>query len=444
VRIRWSVRARTTTAAVGVLLPVLALAGTAGVLFQRDDLTSGVSALAEDQARGLARDVAEGSVPSSLGGEEEVVQVVSTADGSIVASSPGADREALLPTPSGSTPVHTQVTGAISGESDRYAAVALRAGDGASYVIVGRSLESVDAATASTTGLFLVGGLLVILTVASLTWLATGRALSPVEAMRRRAASISADQLGSRLPVPASDDEVARLATTLNDLLERIDVANRTQLRFVADASHELRSPVATIRALLESDQIAAHPGGHEGLSSEVLDETSRLAALVDDLLILARGDARLPSEHQLVDLSTLLRREVRRPRRVPVSAAVPAGLTVSGDPDSLAGAVRNLLDNAERFAIQRISVAASRAGDEVRLEVVDDGPGVPPMDQERVFERFVRLDGGRSRAEGGTGLGLAIVQQVVHEHGGSIRVDSATPGALPPGARFIVTLPSA
>ncbi|MDX6373186.1 MAG: hypothetical protein QOD98_2174 [Nocardioidaceae bacterium] len=443
-RFRLSVRARTTIAAVGVLLPVLAVAGAAGVLFQRDDLASGVSALAEAQARGLARDVVEGSVSSSLGGQEDVVQVVSLADGSVVASSPGAQGDALLPPPPGSAPVHSRVTEAISGEPDQYTAVALRAGDGSSYVVVARSLESVDAATASTTGLLVVGGLLVLVTVASLTWVATGRALSPVEAMRRRAASISADALGSRLPVPASDDEVARLATTLNDLLERIDLANQTQRRFVADASHELRSPVATMRALLESDRIAAHPGGHEGLSSEVLDEASRLSALVDDLLVLARGDAQLPTEHRRVDLSTLLRREIRRPRRVPVSAAVPDGLIVTGDPGLLSGAVRNLLDNAERFAKQGISVAAYRAGVDVLLEVADDGPGVPPEDRERIFERFARLDGSRSRVKGGTGLGLAIVRQVVQEHAGTIRVEPATPDALPPGARFVVALPSA
>jgi signal transduction histidine kinase len=244
--------------------------------------------------------------------------------------------------------------------------------------------------------------------------------------------------------VPTSDDEVARLATTLNDLLERIDLANQTQRRFVADASHELRSPVATMRALLESDRIAAHPGGHEGLSSEVLDEAARLSSLVDDLLVLARGDAQLPTEHRRVDLSTLLRREVRRPRRVPVSAAVPDGLIVTGDPGLLSGAVRNLLDNAERFAKQRISVAAYRAGGDVLLEVADDGPGVPPEDRERIFERFARLDGSRSRLNGGTGLGLAIVRQVVHEHAGTIRVEPATPDALPPGARFVVALPSA
>jgi signal transduction histidine kinase len=442
VRLRWSVRARTTTATVLVLLPVLTVAGVAGVLFQRDDLTSGVGALAEDQAQGLAREVAQGDVPATLGGEEDVVQVVSLADGTVLSATPGADENPLLPSPPGTTPVHANLSGVVEGEADRYAAVALRTPDGTSYVVVARSLESVDAATASTTGLLVIGGLLVLLTVSGLTWVATGRALSPVEAMRSQAASISPDELGRRLRVPASDDEVARLATTLNDLLERIDEASRTQRRFVADASHELRSPVATIRALLESDRIVAHPGGHDGLSAEVLDEVTRLTTLVDDLLLLARGDARLPAEHQPADLSRLLRREAGRRRRVPVAVAVPADLTVSGDPDALAGALRNLLDNAERFAHRGISVAARDAGSEVVVEVVDDGPGVPEADRDRVFERFVRLDGGRARAEGGTGLGLAIVRQVAHDHGGTVRVEPAVPGVVPEGARFVLTLP--
>jgi signal transduction histidine kinase len=280
-------------------------------------------------------------------------------------------------------------------------------------------------------------------TVASLTWLAAGRALSPVESMRQRAASISADDLGGRLPVPPSEDEVARLATTLNDLLERIEVSNRTQRQFVADASHELRSPVATIRAIVESDRIAAHPGGHAGLSSEVLAETTRLTALIDDLLLLARGDARLPTQHHSLDLSALIRTESRRARTVPVSTSVQEGLEVVGDSAALGALLRNLLDNAERFALGQISVVAYGNSTDVHLEVADDGPGVPVADRDRIFERFVRLDDSRSRTDGGTGLGLAIVRQVAQDHGGSVGVESALPGAEPPGARFVVTLPA-
>ena len=139
--------------------------------------------------------------------------------------------------------------------------------------------------------------MLVLLTTGTLTWVATGRALTPVESMRRRAETITAEDLAGRLPVPETQDELARLATTLNDLLARVDRSTRKERQFVADASHELRSPVATIRALLESDQLSPHPGGRDGLRDEILAETARLTAVVNDLLTLARGDARMPTK---------------------------------------------------------------------------------------------------------------------------------------------------
>ncbi len=444
VRLRWSLRTRTTAAATAVLLPLLVVASLAGIWFQRSDLTSGVGVLAAEQAHALAEDVTAGSVPQTLGGEEDVVQVVTLDGATVVASSPGAGGAPLLPPPTGTALERREVSGVVAGEPDRFLAVALRTRDGSSYVVVARSLESVDAASRSTTGLLVVGGLLVLGIVATLTWTSTGRALSPVEAMRRRAESISAHDLAGRLPVPASDDEVARLATTINDLLGRIEVATTTQRRFVADASHELRSPVATIRALIESDQISTHPGGHEGLSAEVLVETERLTRLVDDLLVLARGDAQLPTAHRSVDLSALVRDELRRARRVPFRAAVADGLTVRGDADELAAAVRNLMDNAERHTTDRITVAAHSDGAVVHVEVIDNGAGIPVAERERIFERFVRLDDSRSRFEGGTGLGLAIVQQVAQDHGGAVTVEAALPDAVPAGARFVLSLPSA
>lgn len=422
-RVTRSVRARTTLATVAVLLPVLAVAGAAGVHLQRADLTSGIASLAEDQARALAQDVPDGSPAPTPGSEEDLVQVVSsgtTADGS----------PPLMPRPTTSAPVHDVLTGVVAGEGDRYGAVALRTTDGSAYVVVARSLETVDAATTSTTRLLLGGGLLVLLAVAWLTWVAAGRALSPVEAMRRQARSISAEDVGSRLPVPASGDEIARLATTLNELLDRIELSTLTRRQFVADASHELRSPVATIRALVESDRIAPHPGGRDGLATEVLLETSRLAALVDDLLLLARGENPDRAPHRPLDLSALVRNEGGRARRVPVTTCVDEGLVVTGDAEALAGALRNLLDNAERHASQVITLTAYTTDGEVRIVVADDGAGVPAADQERIFERFVRLDNARSRDEGGTGLGLAIVRTVVESHGGSIAVEPDGPGA--------------
>ncbi len=434
-----SLRARITAATAAVLLPVLLVAGAAGIWAQRADLAAGVAVLAEDQARGLASDPPDATTGPALASDESIVQVVSVATGEVLGGSADAGPTALLGAPPGSDPVHARISDPVPDEPDRYEAVALRSASGTSYVVVARSLESVDAATASTSLLLAAGVLLVLNATAVLTWRATGRALAPVESMRSRAASISADDLAGRLPVPASRDELDRLATTLNDLLARIHDSTRTERQFVADASHELRSPLATIRALLESDRLSPHPGGHEGLTDEVLLETGRLTLLVDDLLLLARGDARGPLPHQRVDLSALLRAEVRRARAIQVRATVQDGLVVLGDPDTLAVAIRNLLDNAERFASRRVDLTADPDVGDILVSVTDDGPGVPADDRERIFERLVRLDDSRSRADGGAGLGLAITRQVAAAHGGTVSVGEA---ASPPGACFTLRLP--
>lgn len=433
----WSLRTRTTAAALAALLPVLLLAGAAGIWVQRADLAAGVAALAEDQARSLASDVPPASVIPS---DEAIVQVVSVATGEVVAASADAGEKPLLPVPSGSTPVRERISDPVPDEPDRYEAVAVLSADGASYVVVARSLESVNAATASTSLLLAVGGLLVLIATGALTWRATGRALAPVESMRSRAASISADDLAGRLPVPGSRDELARLATTLNDLLARIHDSTRKERQFVADASHELRSPLATIRALLESDRLSPHPGGHQGLTDDVLLETRRLTLLVDDLLLLARGDAKTQVPHQPVDATALLDAEVRRARSRPVHPSVQDGLILRGDPGSLAVAIRNLLDNAERFASTRVDLVALRDGEDIVVSVTDDGPGVPAADRERIFERLVRLDDSRSRADGGVGLGLAITRQVAAAHGGTV---TATEPEAHAGACFTLRLPA-
>jgi signal transduction histidine kinase len=424
-----SLRVRTTAAATLTLLPLLAVAGATGVVVQRHQLTDGVAQVATEQARGVVREVTTGDTPE-LDHGEDAVQVVR--GGAVVATTgPSAP---LVPAPSGTVPVTGSVDGGRLGESDPYLSVALAA-DASTYVVVARSLESVDAATASTTTLLVAGGLLVLVAVGALTWVTTGRALSPVEAMRARAASIPADQLDRRLPVPGTGDEVARLATTLNELLDRIDAATRAQRQFVADASHELRSPVATIRALVETDRVSPHPGGPDGLAAEVLAETAHLGGLVATLLALARGDTREPLPHGRIDLSAVVRAEAHRHRRVEVTASVEDGLSVPGDEDALSRMLRNLLDNAEQHGAGPVHVTARLDGDRVELVVTDSGPGIPAAERDRVFERFVRLDAARSA--GGAGLGLALVRQTATRHGGDVTAhESAT------GARLVVRLP--
>jgi signal transduction histidine kinase len=271
---------------------------------------------------------------------------------------------------------------------------------------------------------------------------ATG-ALAPVERIRREVDQITGQRLDRRVPEPPSRDEIHRLALTMNQMLERLEVSRDQQQQFVADASHELRSPLASIRQTAEVSR--AHPGAlPEGeLAEAVLEESLRMQRLVEQLLLLTRADegvaVRTPREVDLDDLAlTEARRVGRTGLRVDTSAVQAA--RVRGDETSLAQVVRNLVDNAARHASAGIAISVHEDGSTVELAVDDDGPGIPEDQRERVFERFVRLDEARARDAGGSGLGLAIVQQIVLAHAGTVAVSSSGLG----GARFVVRLPSA
>jgi signal transduction histidine kinase len=226
----------------------------------------------------------------------------------------------------------------------------------------------------------------------------------------------------------------------MNAMLRRLDHATDRQRRFVADASHELRSPLTGIRARLEVD--LAHPNGADWQATErdVLDDAIRMQHLVDDLLALAASDASAtPAAHEPVDLDEIVLREARRLRsrtahRIDTSGV--SGAQLLGDSGGLSRAVRNLLDNAARHARSTVTVTLSESDTTLELSIADDGPGIPPDQHERVFERFARLDDGRARDDGGTGLGLAITHDVVVAHRGTITVDNA------PGARFTIRIP--
>jgi signal transduction histidine kinase len=222
-------------------------------------------------------------------------------------------------------------------------------------------------------------------------------------------------------------------------MLARLEASADAQARFVADASHELRSPVATIRTLNEVG--AARPTSTDwpAVTDEVLVEVHRLERLVDDLLLLARPRTGTSREVEVVDLGLVVGEEAARARRVPVSAAIARGVMVTGHPDRLARAVRNLLDNAERHAVAEVAVEVVAIGERGVVTVRDDGDGIPEQERERVFGRFVRLEEARSRDGGGSGLGLAIARHLVEAHGGHVRVGPSELGAL-----LVVDLPLA
>jgi signal transduction histidine kinase len=287
-----------------------------------------------------------------------------------------------------------------------------------------------------------IGLPLLIAVVAAICWVIVGRALRPVEAIRAQVAEIGPVAFDRRLPEPNVDDEIGRLARTMNEMLARLQASSERQRRFVADASHELRSPLASLRTQIEVEQ--AYAPGNEEREEEIsnqLAELDRMQNLVSDLLLLARaGEQRLVSRREIVELDRIVLEETHRlilPEHVRIDSSRVRPASLRGDPDALARVVRNLLDNAVRFARSLIAVSLFPSDSRVRLTISDDGPGIPEEARELVFERFRRSDEGRARRSGGAGLGLAIVREIVMAHGGSVRIEDRGAGAV-----FVILLP--
>lgn len=443
------VRVTTSLAAAAVVGAALALSAALLVVLLQRNLRVAVHDAAvqraQDVAATLARDGVDalGSIPGSS--ERSVVQVVQsdrvlvsspelTGEPPIVMLRPGPGQ---LSTSSGRVPL---------GDADNYLIVALglRSADGARLVvIVAQSLEPVEVSIQTLRPLLFAGVPLLVLLVGGATFFLAGRALRPVEAIRRRVAGIDAEQLGQRVPVPSARDEVGRLAETMNGMLDRLEFSAAAQRRFVSDASHELRSPLATVRTTMEVAQVHPEITDWPALTQVVLDESGRMQTLVSDMLLLARSDeGGLQLRRTEVDLDDLCEQEVARLRRlgVTVSAEIHP-VRVVGDADRLARVLRNLSDNAARHAATSVRLHLRAEGHDAVLDVSDDGPGIPQDQRARVFERFVRLDESRTRTSGGTGLGLPIVQQIVQAHGGSVSVlDGPEGGAL---LRVMLPLPA-
>jgi signal transduction histidine kinase len=307
-------------------------------------------------------------------------------------------------------------------------------------VYAAQPLENVHEAVDTVFHLVLIGIPLLVLITGIVTYLAAGRALRPVEAIRARVATTRDPSV--RVPVPPARDEVGRLAETMNEMLARLQAGQAVQRRFVADASHELRSPLATIATGLELlARDSSGPAADRDTVTALRGETARLGRLVDALLLLARADeSGLRPRFEDVDLDEVAEAERLRPAGRIVPRIEAAHVRVVGDRGQLAQVVRNLVDNACRHARSTVVVSVQRdgRGEYAALDVADDGPGVPTDQRARVFERFVRLDDARARADGGAGLGLAIVAEVVAAHGGTVDVGGSPLG----GALFRVRLP--
>ena len=438
---RASVRFRTTAAAVLVVAIALLVGAFALVALVRESLRDGLEAGAEQRATVLADQIETSGLPQQPAEDDEDldepdgdVWQVTAADGTVVRSSQHL-----------SEPLPTEDADAaqLPGADHRYLVVTEDAERGEAYVVsVAASLEEVDDSTTALVTPLVVGLPLLLLVVGGTTWAVASRALAPVERIRREVEGITSDRLDRRVPEPTSRDEIHRLASTMNQMLTRLEDSRDRQRQFVADASHELRSPLASIRQAAEV--VRAHPGAlPEGeLADAVLEESARMQRLVEQLLVLARADEGVVvRSHHDVDLDDLALAEARRVTRsgLSVDTSGVGAARVRGDRTSLAQVVRNLVDNAARHADQAVAVSVREAGDSVELIVEDDGPGIPDEERQRVFERFVRLDEARARDAGGSGLGLAIVKETVEGYGGSVAVLSSGLG----GARFVVRLPS-
>ncbi|HWF68399.1 MAG TPA: HAMP domain-containing sensor histidine kinase [Mycobacterium sp.] len=329
---------------------------------------------------------------------------------------------------------------AVPNEDMRVSGQRVNTASGEYTVLVGGGSEAVEATARIVALLFAGGAPIIIAVAAAASYRLVRRSLQSVDAIRTRVAEISTSDLAERVPVPTSRDEISALAVTMNEMLERLEAGHRAQQRFVSDASHELRSPLATIISGLEVAE--AHPELLDATlaTDTLLPEAHRMRVLIEDLVLLARADEqRLVMRKEQVLLGELVEVEVARVRRdgCTIHTAIsPARLI--GDPAAVSRVIRNLVDNAVHHAKSRVDIEIGSRDNSVILTVSDDGPGIAPADRARVFERFVRLDSDRARSGGGTGLGLAIVAEVVAVHGGAVTIDDRCGG----GTTIIVTLP--
>lgn len=425
----------------------LALGGAGLVAALHESMQDQIETTARLRADDVARALEAGRHPAEVvevdDEDESFVQVIGP-DGRVVAASealthrdravarlrPGHEVTIDDPTDDGD---HDFMVVAVEAEVD----------DADFVVLVGQSTEIIETSTEAVMTALAIGIPLLVLLVGATTWVIVGRTLAPVEAIRREVDAISSDELYRRVPEPRTRDEIARLAATMNAMLGRLQGAQHTQRRFVSDASHELRSPVAAIRQ--HAEVAIAHPDTTtlEEFAHIVLGEDLRVQRLVEDLLFLARSDeGDQPHDRQMVDLDDLVFAEARRLRESGLGRVDVAGVSavrVEGDPVRLTRVLVNLGDNARRHAAPTVRFTLTLEGAQAVCGVEDDGVGVPVADRERIFERFVRLDEARARDDGGSGLGLAIAAEIVGAHGGSISVGDSDLG----GARFEVRLPS-
>ena len=408
-------------------------------------LTYSVNRTLDNEALASAEEVAvmvnENKLPSPIPvSGAQVVQVVDSQQ-RVIGGSVTADRlTPLLRSNELTTALAGEaivLDGARLGMSGPLRVRAIQAGPASApvSVIVGLPYGDVLAARTALRNALLITFPLLLGALAVIAWRVIGWTLRPVEQLRAGAEQISRTRRISgpaereRLPVPSAADEIRALAITLNEMLDRLAEAQERQRAFVADAAHELRSPLASIQAQLE---VAQRLGEGGTLPADLMVDVKRLSGLVEDLLLLARADAdtRPPARLTAVDARDLVAELTMtyRHARVPVTLQAGEPVIIMCAAEELRRAISNVLDNAVRHAGTRVEVTTSVDHDEAVIRVSDDGPGIQTEDRERVFERFTRLDDARGRSSGGAGLGLAIARELVTRAGGTVALTAARP----------------
>ena len=372
----------------------------------------------------------------------DIIQVVDT-NGAVVFSSPDSDEDPIYPASPGWWKTE-RFDVEVPGRSGTYCGQVTGARwQGVDYtVITAVSKQPYLSGLRGTAAILAIEFPLIILLAGAAVYYFVGRALRPVTRITEQVEAITSSDLSRRVPVPTTDDEVTRLASTMNTMLERLEQSRDSQLQFVGDASHELRSPLTTLVGILDLADDTDSAVDVDTVRTILLPEALRMKAMVADLLLLARADERgIPLIIDEVDLDDIVGAEAQRLRSLGLATVVAEvrPIRVIGDSAKLARALRNLTDNASHHANTTITLTMGEdhAAGTAIIEVSDDGPGIPVEARAKIFDRFYRHGNDRGRHSAGSGLGLPIAAEIARAHGGFIAV-SDTPGG---GATFTITI---
>jgi signal transduction histidine kinase len=443
---RSSLRLRLTTTAALLAAAIFAIAVSFAITLYHESLTNSVWRTVTETVNEVASNLKSAKelpdpIPMPVAPGVPRVQVLDTRNHVVTGDPASAARPAMYQLPAGQSSERLVVTNPAFMTAGSAAVYALRivTPDGQMTFVAALSLDPAGTQTRQVAWLASVLAAVALAVVAAVSWLTVGWSLRPVERLRRQAATIAAGgDLSGRL-AELGTDELACLGGTLNKMLQSLEESVDRQRRFVADAAHELRTPLAGMITALEVAQ--THPQTGQTLVEDLLAGHRRLGRLVNDLLILAAVDGRAARPPESVYLAGVVTDCSRRP--VPDGVSIRLGrldrVLVAGDETQLSRLVANLVDNALKHASSTVELSVRQDGKHVVISVSDNGPGVPPADRERIWDRFIRLDDDRSRSTGGSGLGLAMVRELTAAHGGTVSVTDTQPA---PGATFQVRLP--